>query len=342
LLCAVQDILNRDKHVNAAMENLRLTLACNDYDRTRPLIDGRVRPAGIELSISVLKPRELFPRMLDQQEFDISELSLGSYASLVARGDCPFVAIPVPISRVFRHTCIYVRAGAGIRSPQDLKGKRVGTTQYGATAVVMMKGMLQDEYGVLPGDLYWLVGGLTAPAEKPLIPLNLPDDVTLKFAGRSRTLEGMFAVGELDALCSIHIPRLFLNGSPDIVRLFPDFKTVEQDYFRRTGIFPIMHIVAIRKDVYIRHPWIAQKLYAAFCQARDFAIEALYDTDALLATLPWLIDHIEESRRFLGRQFWPYGLEPNRPTLQALCRYVYEQGLAPRLVHPDELFVPVE
>lgn len=324
------------------MNNVRLTLACNDYDRTRPLIDGRVRPEGIELSISVLKPRELFPRMLDRQEFDISELSLGSYASLAGRGDCLFVAIPVPVSRVFRHSCIYVRAGAGIRSPQDLKGKRVGTTQYGATAVVMMKGMLQDEYGVLPRDLHWLVGGLTTPAEKPLIPLNLPNDVTLEFAGRGRTLEGMFAAGELDALCSIYIPRLFLNGSPDIVRLFPDFKTVEQDYFRRTGIFPIMHIVAIRKDIYIRHPWIAQKLYAAFCESRDIAVEALYDTDALVATLPWVIDHVEESRRFLGRDFWPYGLEPNRPTLQALCRYVYEQGLAQRLLQPDELFVPVE
>jgi 4,5-dihydroxyphthalate decarboxylase len=324
------------------MNNVRLTLACNDYDRTRPLIDGRVRPEGIELSISVLKPRELFPRMLDRQEFDISELSLGSYASLVARGDCPFVAIPVPVSRVFRHSCIYVRAGAGIRSPQDLKGKRVGTTQYGATAVVTMKGMLQDEYGVLPRDLHWLVGGLTTPVEKPLIPLNLPGDVALEFAGRGRTLEGMFAAGELDALCSIYIPRLFLDGSRDIVRLFPDFKTVEQDYFRRTGIFPIMHIVAIRKDIYILHPWIAKKLYAAFCQARDVAIEAMYDTDALLTTLPWLIDHIEESRRFLGRQFWPYGLEPNRPTLRALCRYAYEQGLAPRLLQPDELFVPVE
>lgn len=320
----------------------KLTLACNDYDRTRPLIDGRVKPEGIELAISVLKPRELFPRMLDNQEFDVAELSLGSHAALIARGNSPFVAIPVPVSRVFRHSCIYVRSGAGIQAPQDLKGTRVGTTQYGATAVVMMKGMLEDEYGVAPRDMHWIVGGLTKPVEKPLIPLNLPGDISLEFAGNGKSLEGMFIAGELDALMSIYIPRLFLDGSPAIARLFPDFKAQEQDYFRRTGIFPIMHIVAMRKAVYEGDPWIAACLYRAFVEARDLAIEALYDTDALVSTLPWLIDHVEDGRRVLGEDYWPYGLEPNRPALQALCRYVHEQGLAPRGVTPDELFVAVE
>ncbi len=320
---------------------MKLTLACNDYDRTRPLIDGRVKPDGIELSVSVLKPRQLFPRMLDDQEFDVAELSLGSHAALIARGGSPFVAIPVPVSRVFRHSCIYVREGAGISAPQDLRGKRVGTTQYGATAVVMMKGMLQDDYGVAPRDMRWIVGGLAKPLEQPLIPLNLPKDISLEFAG-GKSLEEMFAAGELDALISIYIPQLFLSGWPGIARLFPDFKAQEQDYFRRTGIFPIMHIVAMRKAVFESHPWIATSLYRAFVEARDMATEALYDTDALVSTLPWLIDHVEESRRILGRDYWPYGLESNRPTLQALCRYVHEQGLAPRLVTPDELFVPVE
>jgi len=321
---------------------VKLALACNDYDRTRPLIDGRVRPDGIVLAVSVLKPRQLFPRMLDDQEFDVAELSLGSHAALIARGNSPFVAIPVPVSRVFRHSCIYVRNGAGIHAPRDLKGKRVGTTQYGATAVVMMKGMLQDEYGVAPRDMHWIVGGLTKPVEKPLIPLNLPADISLEFAGGSKTLEGMFAAGELDALMSIYIPRLFLSGWPSIARLFPDFKGQEQDYFRRTGIFPIMHVMAIRKAEFEARPWIAASLYRAFVEARDMAIKALYDTDALFSTLPWLIDHVEESRRVLGQDYWPYGLEPNRPSLQALCRYVHEQGLAPRPVTPDELFVPVE
>ncbi len=246
-----------------------------------------------------------------------------SYAALVARGASPFVAIPVPISRLFRHSCIYVRTGSGIETPQDLKGKRAGTTQYGATAVVMMKGMLQDEYGVAPRDLRWTMGGLTKAVEKPLIPLNLPTDISLEFAGPGQTLEGMFEAGELDALFSIYIPRLFLSGSGCIGRLFPDFKTVEQDYFRRTGIFPIMHIIALRKAVYARYPWIARVLTRAFVQARDMATEAIYDTDALVSTLPWLIDHVEEARRFMGSDYWPYGLDAESPVVARPCAAIF-------------------
>ena len=324
------------------MANLRLTLACNDYDRTRPLIDGRVKPEGIDLDIAVLKPRALFPRQLDEQEFDASELSLGSYASLVARGESPFVAIPVTLSKIFRHSCIYVRTGAGIERPADLKGKRVGTTQYGATAIVTIKGMLADEYGVMPSDMRWFVGGLNAPAEKPLIPLNLPKDVALEFLTSGQTLEAMLAAGELDGLFSIYIPKLFLGGSANIARLFPQFKQVEQDYYRRTRIFPIMHVVVIKKEVYRAHPWVAQSLANAFCEARDFAVQPLHDTDALMVSLPWLVDHVEEARRVFGQDFWAYGVEPNRPALDALCRWVHEQGLARRRVTPEELFVPVE
>jgi len=324
------------------MAGLKLKLACNDYDRTRALIDGRVKPAGIDLDVTVLKPRELFPRMLDDREFDVSELSLGSYASLVARGTSPFVAIPVTLSKLFRHDAIYVRKGAGIERPQDLKGKRVGTTQFGATAAVTIKGLLSDEFGVAASDMKWFVGGLNTPTEKPLIPLNLPKDVSLEFLGPGRTLEAMLAAGELDALFSILIPQMFLDGSPIIARLFQDFKTVEQDYFRRTRIFPVMHIVAIKQKVYRENPWIAKNLFRAFCEARDIALEPLYDTDALIDALPWLIDHIEENWRVFGKDFWAYDVEPNRPAFDALCRWVNEQGLAPRRVTVEELFVPVE
>ncbi|HLH98049.1 MAG TPA: PhnD/SsuA/transferrin family substrate-binding protein [Xanthobacteraceae bacterium] len=319
---------------------LELTLACWDYDRTRPLIDGRVRPEGIDLDIKVLRPRQTFQRMLDDREFHVSELSLASYAALKGRGDCPYVAIPVALSKIFRHSCIYVRTNAGIRTPADLKGKRVGTTQYSATAMVFLRGLLQHDYGVLPEDLHWFMGGLKAPTEQPLIPLNLPKSVRLDFLGKGATLEGMFAEGALDALMSIYIPSLFLDGSPRIARLFPNFKQVEQDYFRRTGIFPIMHIVVLREDVYRQHPWAAKSLYQAFSAAKDIAIHGLYDTDALQLALPWLLDHVEEAWRVFGRDFWSYGLAPNRPTLAALGRYVHEQGLSPRIVLPEELFVP--
>ncbi|HEY2230883.1 MAG TPA: PhnD/SsuA/transferrin family substrate-binding protein [Xanthobacteraceae bacterium] len=322
------------------MSNLKLTLACWDYDRTRPLIDGRVRPEGIDLDIQVLRPRQTFQRMLDDRAFHVSELSLASYAALKGRGECPFVAVPVALSKIFRHSCIYVRTDAGIKTPADLKGRRVGTSQYSSTALVFMRGMLQHDYGVAPSDLHWFMGGLNTFTEQPLIPLDLPKDVRLDFLGPGQSLEGMFAAGALDALLSIYIPSLFLKGSPRIARLFPDFKRVEQDYYRRTGIFPIMHTVVLREDVYKEHPWAARSIYQALRAAKDLAVEGLYDTDALQLALPWLIDHVEEAWRIFGKDFWSYGLEPNRPALAAIGRFVREQGLSPRVVSADELFAP--
>ena len=322
------------------MPNLKLTLACWDYDRTRALMDGRVRPEGIDLDIKVLRPRHTFQRMLDDQEFQVSELSLASYAALKGRGQCPFVAVPVALSKIFRHSCIYVRTDAGIEAPADLKGKRVGTSQYSATALVFMRGMLQHDYGVAPSDLHWFMGGLNTFTEPPLIALNLPKNVRLDFLKPGETLEGLFEAGELDALLSIYIPSLFLKGSPRIARLFPNFKQVEQDYYSRTQIFPIMHTVVLRADVYQEHPWAARSIYQAFRAAKDLAVAGLYDSDALHLSLPWLLDHVEEAWRVFGRDFWSYGLEANRPTLSAIGRFVHEQGLSPRAVSPDELFVP--
>jgi 4,5-dihydroxyphthalate decarboxylase len=322
------------------MPNLKLTLACWDYDRTRPLMDGRVKPEGIDLDIKVLRPRQTFQRMLDNREFEVSELSLASYTALRGRGDCPFVAVPVALSKIFRHSCIYVRTGAGITMPGDLKGKRVGTSQWSSTGLVFMRGMLQHEYGVAARDMHWFMGGLNSFVEPPLIPLDLPKEIRLDFLSGQATLEQMFAAGELDALLSLYIPNLFLQGAPVIARLFPNYKEIEQDYYRRTRIFPIMHTVVLREDVYRAHPWAARSIYRAFVEARDLAVDGLYDTDALRLALPWLIDHVEEARRVFGKDFWAYGLEPNRPTFEAIGRYVHEQGLSPRVVSADELFAP--
>ena len=322
------------------MADLQLSLACWDYDRTRPLIDGTVRPEGIDLQVSVLRPRQIFPRMLEQQAFDASEISLASHASLVGRGASPFVAIPVVLSKLFRHSCIYVRSNAGIARPEDLRGRRVGTTQIGSTAVVFMKGMLADDYGVQQEDLHWFMGGLTEPTQRPLIPLDLPRAVRLQFLPEGRTLEGMLADGDLDALLSIYLPELFLQGSPAIGRLFPDYRAVEEEHFRRTGICPVMHTVALRADVHQRHPWVAGSLYRAFQEATRVAQERLYDTDALRVCLPWLIHHVEEAKAVFGPDFWAHGLEANRPTWAAIGRYVHSQGLSPRPVQPEELFLP--
>jgi len=320
------------------MADLPLTLACWDYDRTRPLIDGLVKPKGINLKVEVLRPRQMFPRMLEKQEFHASELSLASYASLIGRGECPFVAIPVALSKFFRHSCIYVRKGAGIRSPQDLKGKRVGTTQYSSTAVTFMRGMLKDEYGIEARDMHWFMGGLTKPTEAPLIPLDLPPEIRLDFVPEGDTLERMMVEERLDALLSIYIPKLFADEWVGIERLFPDFKATEKDYYKRTGIFPIMHTIALRQDVVREHPWVPASLYKAFCESRDIALEGLWDTDALRLGLPWLIDHVEEAWRVFGKDFWAYGMKANRPALEAVGRYVHEQHFSPRVVSAEEIW----
>lgn len=322
------------------MAKLKLTLACWDYDRTRPLIDGRVQAEGIDLEIKVLRPREAFSRMREHKEFGVSELSLSSYATLKGRGACPFVAVPVALSKIFRHSCIYVRTDAGIRIPQDLRGRRVGTTSLSSTGTVFMNGMLQHEYGVASEDIHWFIGGLDAPTPRPLISLNSSKTMKVDFLSEGQTLEQKVENGELDALFAISIPSIFQKGSPCITRLFPNYKEVEQDYYRRTRIFPIMHTVVIRDDVYREYPWVARSIFRAFCEARDLAVNGLYDTDALRLTLPWLISHVEETRRVFGKDFWSYGLESNRPALEAIGQYVYEQGLSPRTVKPDELFAP--
>jgi 4,5-dihydroxyphthalate decarboxylase len=324
------------------MPNLPLTLACWDYDRTRPLFDGRVKADGIDLDFKVMRPRQIFPRMLEHQEFQVSELSFASFASLKARGNCPFVGLPIALSKIFRHSCIYVRPGAGISSPKDLKGKRIGVSQYAASAIVFMRGMMQHDHDVMPADTHWFMGGLNTPVPPPKVPVQVPADVRLDYLEGDETLEAKMESGELDALYSVYIPSIFRNGSPSIARLWPNFKELETDYFRRTGIFPVMHIMVIRDDVHRDHPWVANSIYRAFCEARDIALESLPDSDALHVALPFLLDHVEETWRVFGKHYWDYGIEPNRPAFEAMGRYMFEQGLAARVVTPEEMFVACE
>jgi 4,5-dihydroxyphthalate decarboxylase len=301
-------------------------------------MDGRVRAEGIDLAITALRPREAFQRMLDRGEFDACEMSLASHAMLKARGDGRFVGLPVALSKMFRHSCIYVRKGAGIERPEDLRGKRVGTSRYGSTGLVFLRGMLQHEYGIASQDMIWCVGPLNDLSEKAAIPTDLPRNIRIASAPSGRTLEDLFAADELDALLSNYLPKLFLEGASGIARLFTDYKAAEQDYYRRTQIFPVMHVVVVRADICRQHPWVAEHLYKAFCNAKNLALEGLYDSDALHLALPWLLDHIEEARRMFGADHWSYGTEANRPAWEAVGRYLNEQGLAPRAVAAEELF----
>ncbi len=321
------------------IRQLALDLACGDYDRIAPLHDGTVRPEGIDLTVIPFeRPEEIFWRMLIHGEFDVSEMSLGSYVAGRARGDFPFIAIPVFPSRVFRHSAAYVNVDAGIERPEDLKGKRVGIPEYQMTATIWLRGILEDDYGVRPADLHWLAGGQEHPGRREKVALTLPPEVRLERIPEDRTLSPMLEAGEIDALFTARMPEPFRRRSPRVRRLFPNYRQVEADYFRRTRIFPIMHTIVIKQAVYEQHPWVAQSLFKAFVAAKARCAEQLYDTGALRYMLPWVMDDYEDARDLMGEDFWPYGLEANRHTLETFVRYSHAQGITSRAVDPAELF----
>ena len=320
------------------MGKLRLTLACWDYDRTRALADGSVQPEGIELNCLTQQVEETFFRMLRHREFDVAEMSLSSYAMAVAQGDPAFVAIPVFPSRFFRHSCIFVSARSGIREPADLVGKRVGTPEYQMTAPVWIRGILHDEYGVVPSTVHYRVGGEEEPGREEKIRLELPATFKVTPIGPMQTLSAMLAEGEIDALYTARIPSTFRSRPDAVRRLFEDYVAVERAYYRKTQMFPIMHTVVIRRDVHAAHPWVAQSLAKAFVQAQRIVYENLYTTSALTTMLPWQIAQVEDVRRTMGEDWWPYGFAANRHVLDTFLRYHHEQGLSKRRLQPEELF----
>ena len=322
------------------MGALRLVFAGGDYDRTRALLDGTVQPEGIDLTYVPLVPEEIFWRMLQYQDFDVSELSMSAYITWTARGDCPFVAIPAFLSRTFRHGCIFINASAGIREPGDLRGRRVGVPDYHMTAALWIRGMLEHEYGVRAADVDWYQGGLQEPGRKERVEYHLPPEIRLTVIPQDQTLDAMLLAGEIDAVFTARMPPSFHHGDPRVTRLFPDYKSAERAYFAKTGLFPIMHCVAIRRAVYDQHPWIAPNLMKALDESKRQAQELAYDFNALRYTLPWLIPDLEETMKLMGADPWPYGIAPNRPALEAMCDYAQEQGLTGRLVTVAELFTP--
>ncbi|MDO8690996.1 MAG: ABC transporter substrate-binding protein [Dehalococcoidia bacterium] len=322
------------------MKKLHLTLACGDYDRTRALKDGSVQPQGIDLTYLTYRPSEIFWRMFKFEEFDVSEMSLSSYVLERSRGINRFIAIPVFPSRMFRHGFIFVNTGSGIQRPEDLIGKRVGVPEYQQTASVWIRAFLQHDYGVTPDQVFWVQGGLEDPGRQEKVELCLPAGIRIQPAPEGRSLSAMLEAGELDALVTARFPTCFINGSANVRRLFPDYRTVEIDYFRRTGIFPIMHTVVMRDQLYREHPWVATSLYYAFCEAKAVCYDRMVDSAALGCTLPWFLPELENERQVLGHDLWPYGLSANRATLDAFVQYSIEQGLAERKLEVESLFAP--
>jgi len=322
------------------VSNLRLSLGCWNYDRTRGLAEGRIQPDGIDLTYLNMPVEETFFRMLRHHEFDVAELSLSSYAVSLSKPDKPFIAIPVFPSRFFRHSCIYVNAAAGIREPKDLVGKRVGNPEYQMTAPVWIRGILQDEYGVPVDTQTYYQGGEEEPNRPEKIKLDLPARIKVRPIGEKETLAAMLRDGEIDAFYTARMPSTYQAGGGKVRRLFENYMEIEQAYYRKTKIFPIMHTVAIRRGLYEKHPWIAMSLYKAFVQSQRETYDDLYVTAALKTMLPWLTRHVEDTRALMGEDFWPYGFAPNRATLATFLRYHHEQGLSRRLLAPEELFAP--
>ena len=321
------------------MSRLHLTLAISEYDHTRDVCSGVVTVEGIDLTHLNLPIEEMHFRFTKFREWDVSEMSLGKYVSLLSQDDRSMVAIPVFPNRAFRHSSYYVRRDSELTDPTQLVGKRVGVPEWAQTAGIFARGVLTDQYGVQLSAIEWWQAGVNEPGRIEKVELRLPRGVTIRPAPE-RTLTAMLLAGELDAVISAHPPEPFKQEDSNIVQLFHDVRAVEEAYWRTTGIFPIMHIIAIRREVFDRHRWVAMNLYKAFDAARRRSLHRISELTASRVPVPWLADYVERWRPLFGPEYWPYGLEANRTTLEAFCRYAFEQGVCHRKVAAEELFPP--
>jgi 4,5-dihydroxyphthalate decarboxylase len=318
------------------MSLLPLTLACWTYDRVAPLKTGRVSVEGVDLNMVQMPVEEMFYRVFHHYEFDVVEMSLSAYMMARSQGEWVYEAIPVFLSRMFRHSAIFIRADSGIEKPADLKGRRVGVPEYTQTAAMTARGILQDEHGVSPCDMVWITGGLEQPGRHEKVSLNVPD-VEIRHS-TDKPLSQMLLDGDIDALISARNPSCFPAGGK-VVRLFRDHVAVEKDWYARTGVHPIMHTMGVRSSLVAAHPWLPASLMKAFSQARAVCLAEIDGTGgAAMATLPWMTDYVEETRSLMGDDFWPYGFSRNETALRTAARWSHEQGLIPKPVDPATLF----
>jgi len=320
------------------MSKLRLSVAVGPYDRTRALLDGSVQIDGVDPVCMTLSPEEIFFRALRHEEFDVCELSLSSFTVKTAQGGGPYVGVPAFVSRMFRHTAIYVRTDR-IRKPEDLKGKKVGLPEYQLTANVWARSILADDFGVKPSDIHWIRGGIEHAGRPEKITIDLPKDVRLDNAPEGKTISALLAEGAIDGFIAPRAPAL-PKGTPNVGWLFPDPVATAKDYFKRTGVFPIMHLVGVRRTLAERHPWLPGAVFKAFEQAKAVGMEKLSDTSATKVTLPFVEEALRNARALMGEDYWSYGVEKNRKVLDYFLAQHHAQGLSSRRVAVDELFHP--
>jgi 4,5-dihydroxyphthalate decarboxylase len=321
------------------MSKLQLSIAMGDYDRMRSLVDGSVQIDGVDPQIMLLEPEEIFFRAFRHQEFDICELSLSSYSIRTAAGTSPYVAVPIFPSRAFRHTSIYIRTDR-IRSPMDLKGRRIGVPEYQLTANIWVRMILEEDYGIRPADVIWVRGGYEQPGRIEKINLKLPADVVVEDAGPNETISALLSSGGLDAVIGPRAPSCFERGHPDVGYLFADPHQTAVNWYRRTGLFPIMHTLGIRRSLAEQHPWLPVAVFKAFEHSKAIALSKLGDTSAAKVTLPFVEDQLRAARLMMGEDFWSYGLEPNRSVLTRFLQRHHAEGLSARLLAPEDLFHP--
>jgi 4,5-dihydroxyphthalate decarboxylase len=317
-----------------------LSLACTLSDRTRPVVEGRIAVPGFRFDVTLGEPEELFRRALRERAFAITELSMGSHIVTTARGDSAYVGVPVFLSRAFRHSGIFVRTDRGIRSPADLRGRRIALPEYQQTAAMWVRGILADECGIDARAIDWVTGSQEVPGGTERVALKLPDDIRVTPIGPDETLNGLLASGAVDALVTPRPPSCFTQGTAPVDRLFPDYRAAETAWHGKTGFFPIMHCLAVRRDVAEAHPGLPRALFEAFAAAKAEAMADLARGNFLRVALPWVTAHLEETRAVMGPNIWAYGLAANHAEIAAMTRFAASDGLAARQVTPEELFHP--
>lgn len=315
------------------------TITCVASDRTRLFATGEVEVPGCTVRMQFGEPEAIFREALNNQSYEISELSMSSHIVTTARGDAKYIAVPVFLSRAFRHSAIFVRAGAGISSLADMKGANIGVPEYQQTAAMWVRGMMADE-GVKASDVTWHVGGLNAPSAGERIALKLPDEIVVKPLSGEDTLDDMLLAGRLDAIISPRVPASIQRGDPGVRRLYPDLRKAEVAYYRQSGFFPIMHALALRKDVAEANPWLPEALFTAFSNAKRLRQDEMSMTNVLRVSLPWAPHDYEDAMAITKGDPWPYGFQRNRAELNAMTRYMHLDGTANRKVGPEELFHP--